>query len=138
MTPRFGLDAIGGLGRKVAYGAVSPIIAKGLPIYDSEHRGLVEIKDREQLHGINAEIFEVRNLFDQAAESPGMPNARGRRLGEAADMRLINDAFLHRTVEGLVAFPIVPGGVNDNGAHGRLQIVLCSAAAATIPKRIRI
>src|SRR5271169_5500413 len=67
-----------------------------------------------------------------------MPDVGCRRLCEAADMRLINEAVLHRSVEGLVAFPIVTGRIYDNGAHGRLLVVLGRAGAVAIPKRIRI
>src|SRR5215472_8244 len=74
----FGPEAIGRLGREVPERAVSPEITEGLAVDGSEHGGLVEIKDRKQLDGCNAEISEVRNLLDESRKSPGMANARGR------------------------------------------------------------
>ena len=35
----------------------------------------------------NAEVLEVRDLFNEASESSGVSDARGRRLREAADMK---------------------------------------------------
>src|SRR5580700_3920172 len=51
-----GIEAIRRLGREETDCAVSPEIPYGLPVDNSERRGLVEITDGKQLHSGNAQI----------------------------------------------------------------------------------
>src|SRR5271157_6611838 len=93
VPPEFGLKAIPGLRREIADRAVSPIIAKELPIDLSDHGSLVEIKNGKQFHRGDAEILQIGNFFGKAGERSGMKDVRARRLREAANMHLVDDAL---------------------------------------------
>ena len=76
-----GVDAVSGLGREEADGAVSPVIGKGHAVHDTQDVGFIEVEHRHQLDRGDAQILEVRYLLDDAGKRPGMLHARKRASG---------------------------------------------------------
>ena len=66
---------------------------------------------------------------------PRMRRARGRGLGEAADVHLVDDRVLHRAPERLVALPVVVGHVDDDAAQRVREVVLRTAGLDPVPER---
>ena len=68
------------------------------------------------------------------ANVPGCCHAGGRRLGEAADVHLVDDRLGHRAVERLVALPVVVVQVDDDAAHRLRQVVVRAAGRRRDPR----
>src|ERR1700722_5275111 len=102
------------------YRRIAPVV------YLSERSVLhVKLEDRQQLDGGNAELLEIRNLFDQAGISAalirrdsgaGMPR-------EASHVHLVNNGAGRRVAERRVALPIVAGGIDQHTLHRRGSVI---------------
>ena len=75
---------------------------------------LIEFKNRHQLHGIDTEVFEICNLFNDAVKCARIGDAGRFVFGKAAHMHFINNQILHRNVRRLHVLPIEVRG--DNAA----------------------
>ena len=95
---------------------------------------VVEAEARQKLDGRDTKTFQIRNFFDQSQISAWVFNATGRTLGEAPDMHFIDDRIGHGAFQGLIPFPVVVAGVNDNAAHAAVQVVARCAGSSAIPK----
>src|SRR6516164_3781647 len=58
--------------------------------------------------------------------------------GEAADVQLIDDHFMHRPAERLVSLPVIIVSVNDHAAHGGHQIVGRPDSIVPVQERLRV
>src|SRR5262245_52040726 len=83
---------VAGVGSAEGDRVVPPIVAQPLPgaRVDAAVFRLVELENRQKLHAIDAQLFQIRNLFPQAGKSAGMLDARRGTLREAADVHLVN------------------------------------------------
>ena len=97
--------------------AVTPVIADRLARRVQRDIRVVELEHRHQFHSRHAQRLEVRNLLDHARERSGMRHARTRGPCEAADVRFINDRFMNRPIQRLVALPVIHGRIHDRAAH---------------------
>ena len=120
--------------REIAHGAVAPIVHQFAAFMFLGDICVVEAEARQKLDSRNTKTFQIRNFFDQSQISAWMFNATGRTLGETPDMHFINDRIGHRAFQGLVPFPVVVVGVNDNAAHAAVQVVAGCAGSSAIPE----
>ena len=67
-------DAVRGMRGKIAHRAVAPEIPQRLAVDCSHGHGVVEIKNRQQLHSGNAKFFQVRDFLYQSRKCAGIPS----------------------------------------------------------------
>src|SRR5699024_349462 len=80
--------SIAGIRRKKAYCIVAPVIQERSSVHFSFSRHFIKLKNRHQLHRVDAQFPEIRDLFLQSPESTSMGCARGRILGKSSYMQL--------------------------------------------------
>ena len=107
---------------------VSPVIQQLILIDEAGVPHLVEFKDRHQLHSIDPQFFEVRDLFFKRMEGPGTGCARGRIFCEAPYMHFIDDEVFHGDLTGTLPAP-VEIGTHDSCPVSVPGIVLMSPFA---------
>ena len=95
----------------------------------------VELMDRQQFDGLDAERLEIGDLLDQAGIGAAQV-IRQARIGvrrEAFDVHLVDDRVAEAVMQRLVAFPVVGVGIHDDRAHsGRDRIVAEPAGRAPV------
>ena len=90
----FDLRAVARVGRKEADRVVAPVIQQRLPVHFPHAAGLVKLKDRHELNGIDAQILKIGDLFHDAGKRAAVRHACAFMLSKAAHMKLIDDAVL--------------------------------------------
>ena len=132
--------AVARLRREVAVRVVAPVVAKlgAVDRVDPAHLALVESEHRQQLDRGDAEVLQVGDLLDDPRERAGMLDARALRAREAADVHLVDDRVAHRSVQRLVAFPVVRARVDDHSAHRGGEVVAGPARLDRLPQRVRV
>ncbi len=113
-----------GLGSEEAEGIVAPEVLQALARarVDPRQGVLVEFLDGHQLDRGDPQIFQVRDLLDQAAVRPGESDAAAGIDGVAADVELVDDRRCPRVAEGLVTLP-VEVRVGDDALRGGRRVV---------------
>src|SRR5437016_9725104 len=53
-------------------------------------------------------------------------------------MHLVDDRIFHWPAQRSIAFPIIIAGVDNDGAHGRREIVLWTAGVRAFPQRVGV
>ena len=108
LAPLHSARRIARLGCMESHRAVSPVVAKpfarvriGMVVLV-----LVELENRHQLDAVDAERFEVGELFAQSVERSRVDDPRRCMPGEAADVQFVNDQLFDRQIERPVVFPI--------------------------------
>ena len=99
---------VGGLGGEEGHRLVAPEVAQRLAGEQVAARvvALLELRDRHQLDGGDAQLLEVRDLLDDAAEGAGVRDTRARVTGEAADVDLVDHRVGERHVQRLLVTPV--------------------------------
>jgi hypothetical protein len=81
------------------------------PVVDPARGGVlgIELKHGQELDRRDAQVLEVGDLLDQPGVGPGLVgrDPRAGRLGEAADVQLVDDRLAMRPPERVVPFPVV-------------------------------
>ena len=90
-TVMFRLGSVAGIRGKEIDGIISPVFKKAFAVYGAGVHILVKFKDRHQLHGIDAKLLKIRDLFSQTCKSSRVCNPGRGILCKATDMELIND-----------------------------------------------
>ena len=92
------------------------------PIVDQSRRAVldVELEDREQFHGSDPQVFQVRNLFHEPGEGASLlrGDPRAGMPGEPSHMQFINNGLGKRALERLIPLPIIPAQVGHHALHG--------------------
>ena len=94
----------------------------------------IELKHRQQLHGRDAQVLQVRNLLDQAGVGPSLlaPPGAGM-LGEAADVKLVDDRLGEGPSNRRIAFPVVARRDRRRRSSSRMRC--CRRTASRRPGR---
>ncbi len=97
-----------GLGGEEGHRLVAPEVAQRLAGEQVAARvvALLELRDRHQLDGGDAQLLEVRDLLDDAAEGAGVRDSRARVTREAADVDLVDHGVGERDAERLLVTPV--------------------------------
>ena len=82
---------------------VAPVVQQLVIVQQPCIAHLIKLKDRHQLHGIDAELLQVWDLFFQPPEGAGMFYTGGIIFGKASDVGLIDDHIFHGDLR--LAFP---------------------------------
>ena len=94
---------VGRLGRREGDAVVAPEVPQplaGLRVGEGTIV-LVELVDRQQFDGGDAQLFQIGDLLDQPGKVPGLRDAGGGMAGEAADVQLVDDrVFQARSAAG--------------------------------------
>jgi len=97
------------------------------PIVGQPHRRIlrVELKNRQQLYGRDAQVPQIGNLLDQArirsAQMLGQPRACMAR--EPAHVHLVDHGAVERLAQRRIVLPIVVVRVDDHALHGVGRVV---------------
>ena len=92
----------------------------------------IELEDRQQLDGRDAQILQIGNLVDEPGVRASLPrrDTRARVPGEAAHVQLVDDRFRERPPQRCVAFPVVTAGIRDHALHRTCDVVAGAARGA--------
>ena len=98
VRPLLGRDAVAGLRGEETDRAVAPIVGQRAAAVGlhPQHFLAVVFHHRQQFHGVDSQLLEIRNLFDDRRERAGMFDARGRMPREPAHVHLVDHQFVHR------------------------------------------
>ncbi len=92
--------------RKKADRIITPVIVELFPVHNPGALHLVKFKDRHQLHSIDPEVFQIRDLLTESLISP-LRRHTGRLVpGKAPHMHLIDDQILQRELKLLHISPV--------------------------------
>ena len=91
----FHVRCVACVGGEEADSAVAPVVEKLLPVVCPFVHELVELEDGHQLHRIDAQLFQVGDLFPDALEGAGGGDVPGH-FCEAPDVELID----HQVLDG--------------------------------------
>ena len=106
LTVMFCLGSIAGVWGKEVNGIVSPVFQKTLAVYGTGIHVLVELEDRHQLHRIDSQFFEVRNLFTKTGKSSRVCDTGRSVLCKSADMKFVDDQVTDLTGGLRHVFPV--------------------------------
>ena len=85
---------------------VSPVIIQTFSVHHTGIFHLIKLKNRHQLHCIDPEILQIRDLFPQALKSTWCFHAGGCISCETTHMHFINDQIFKRMIQKTALFPI--------------------------------
>ena len=106
LTVMFCLGSIAGVWGKEVNRIVSPVFQKTLAVYGTGIHVLVELEDRHQLHRIDSQFFEVRNLFTKTGKSSRVCDTGRSVLCKSADMKFVDDQVTDLTGGLRHVFPV--------------------------------
>ena len=109
-------------GREEGNRRIAPVIrfgAEGLVLR-------IELLDGQEFDCCDAQILQIGDFLDQPLIRAAQfgRDAGTRMLGEAADVQFVDHGAGVGRVERLIVLPIVGGGIDDDGFHGRGAVVL--------------
>ena len=96
LTIIFNAGGVACIRGKEADRIIAPVVEKFIIIDQACITHLVKFKDRHQLHRIDPQPFQIRNLFFQPFKRARTGYAGGGRFGKSADMELIDYQIFHR------------------------------------------
>ncbi len=133
----FGIGAVRMMRREEADAAVAPVQMQGRATRaKTDNLGIVEVHDRHQLNGRDAQGREVQNLLDDPSKGARRVRLRTGMPGEPSHVQFVDDEVCRRPIERLVAFPVVVGTVDHHAAQGTRQVVLGVRSSVAVPERI--
>ena len=140
MIADFGMHTVRVFRCKEAERVVSPVVSERRTIYRTGplRAFLVKVEDRQQFHSSDSQLFEVGDLLDDTGKRPWVLTVGRGRLGKAAHVHFVNNRLAHGSIDGAVALPIVPRGIDDHAAHGGRQVIFRPAGIRALPEGIRI
>ena len=100
--------SIGGLGGKESYVAVAPQVIELTPI-DWRYTvvlKLVELMDGHQFHAVDAQLFQIGNLLDDACKRSPVLHARACSACKVAHVHLIDDEVIDGCLQREVILPV--------------------------------
>ena len=115
---------VGGLRCEEADVAVAPQVAKGLSV-NGRHElvlKLVKLMDGHQLHTVDTQFLEIRNLLDNACKGAFVLHPRSSATGEVAHVHFIDDEVIDGRLQGQVFLPVEV--VQHNACPIGIDIVL--------------
>src|SRR4029453_6610462 len=79
----------------------------------------IELEYRQQFHCCDAQIFEVRDLFDQSGVCTALldRDVRAGMASKAAHMQLVNHSLGKRPFERQIVLPIVSIGIGYDALY---------------------
>ena len=85
----------------------------------------VELEHRQQLHGGDAKLLEIRNLLDQTLVSAArlLSDSGAWMAREAAHVHLVDDGARGRQAQRCISLPIVNARIDDHALHRRCAVV---------------
>ena len=99
-----GIGCIGGI---ESHCIVSPVFQQKFSVVAPGIDQFVELEDRHQLHGSDAQILEIRDLLYDPCKSAGILDAGRLMSGKSTNVHLINDGILHRRAQKVIRSPVV-------------------------------
>ena len=140
MIADFGMHTVRVFRCKEAERVISPVVSERRTIYRTGplRAFLVKVKDRQQFHGSDSQLFEVGDLLDDTGKRPRVLAVGRGRLRKAAHVHFVYNGLAHGSIDGAVALPIVPRGIDDHAAHGGRQVIFRPAGIRALPEGIRI
>ncbi len=135
----FWLGRIGCVGREEGGRLIAPQVHQRLAgkRVHAVGIGFLELNDRKQFDRSHPQLLQIGELFHQPGKCPRIRYSGRRMLGEAAHMRLINDAVHQRDIERLIVSPI-EGTLHQQTVTVGPRARFVFAPGAAIGERVRI
>ena len=105
------------------------------PVIDFSRRAIlgIELEDRQQFDGGDAEFLEIGNLLDQTGIGAAsvLGDAGTGMAGESAHVHLVDDGPGGGPFQRRITFPIVRRRVHHHALHRRRRVVAFSTGSVT-------
>ncbi len=106
------------------------------PVVDEAAGGVlrVELEDRHQLHGGDAQVAKVRDLVHDAGEGPAARRGHARALvkGEPLHVHLVDHRVRRVAAQRPVPLPVVEGEVGHHALHGLARVVAAPGSGQAV------